>query len=377
MFNELRRAAWAEISLGNIRANYLAIRALAPASEAIACVKADAYGHGIVKTAWTFVREGVEYLGVGTIDEAVALRAAGIRTQIVLMSAAPRGNTKDILDFSLIPVITTMTDAKLLSEEAVRNNVKKEAPFFAAIETGMGRLGFMPSLDSVKDFTALASLPGIRMAGVYSHFASADEPDLSYTYAQLEAFSAFCAQLSAAGVDAGKRTIANSAAVIGVPESHLEIIRPGIALYGLCPSEAMDAGAVPLEPAMSIKANIIYLKKVPPGFSVSYGRRFTTQRESLIATLPIGYGDGLPRAMTGKGHALVRGCSVPIVGTVCMDHCMADVTDVPGVSEYDEAVLMGRQLGSSITAEEIAESSGTNAYEVVCRFGQRLPRKYI
>lgn len=316
MFNEARRAAWAEISLGNIRGNYLAIRRLAPESEAIACVKADAYGHGIVKVAWEFVRAGAEHLGVATVEEAVALRSVGIRTKVVLLSAVPRGNTKDVLDLNLIPVVTTYTDAKLLSDMAVRNGAKQDILFFAALETGMGRLGFMPTPEAFGDLALLGTLPGVSMAGVLSHFATADEPDLSFARAQLKTFGAFDAKLREAGVDTGKRTMANSAAIMALPESHLDIIRPGIALYGVYPSETMDKNILPLKPAMAVKADIVYLKKTPPGFSVSYGRRFATKRESLIATLPLGYGDGLPRAATGKARVLVRGRYAPIVGTI-------------------------------------------------------------
>ncbi|MCL2111453.1 MAG: alanine racemase [Clostridiales bacterium] len=377
MFIEERRAAWAEISLGNIRDNYLAIRGLAPGCEVIACTKGDAYGHGIVRTAWELMREGVEYLGVATVGEAVQLRSAGINTRMVLLSPTPRENVKDVLYLGLIPVVTTLDEAKLLSSTVVQEGVKDDVPFFVALETGMGRIGFMPTDEAVGEIAALAALPGICMCGVLSHFATADEADLSYAQGQIGAFNGFCERLAGAGVDIGKRTIANSAGIMALPESHFDIIRPGIALYGIYPSETMDRGGLALKPVMSVKADIVYIKKVPAGFSVSYGRRFVTERESLIATLPIGYADGLPRATTGKGRALVRGRYVPIAGTICMDMCMVDVTDVPGVSEYDEVVLLGSQGDGVITAEEIATNAGTNTYEVVSRFGQRLPHKYV
>ena len=377
MYHDTQRAAWAEISLDSIRDNYLAIRELAPESEAIVCLKGDAYGHGIVKTAWEFVREGVEYIGVATIEEATALRSAGIRTKIVLLSPVPRGNVKDAIDLGLVSVITTWKDAELLSEMAVRVGVKNPVPFFLALETGMGRLGFLPTPEAYGDIMAITSLPGITLIGVFSHFASADEPDLSFSLVQLDSFLTYDSHLREAGVDTGKRTVANSAAIMSMPDSHLEIIRPGIALYGVYPSAAVDKNILALKPAMSVKANIVYLKKVPKGFPVSYGSRFVTARESLIATLPVGYADGLPRVAGGQARILVRGLYAPIVGTICMDLCMADVTDIPGVTEYDEAVLLGEQGGNLITAEEIAEASGTIPYEVLCRFGQRLHRKYL
>jgi len=376
MFNEARRAVWMEVSLGNIRDNYMAIRGLAEGCETIACIKGDAYGHGIVKTAWEFVRGGVEYLGVATIDEALALRSAGIRTDIVLLSPVPRGNTKDVIDLRLITVITTLKDAELLSETIQRSG-SKDISYFIALETGMGRLGFMPTAESFKDIIAITSLPGLKMIGVHSHFAAADEQDLSFSKNQLETFHTFVSHLEEAGVETGKRSMANSAAIMALPDSHLDVIRPGIALYGIYPSETMDKSIITLKPAMTIKAHIVYLKKVPAGTPISYGHKYVTKRESLIATLPVGYEDGLPRHTHDKARIIVRGHYAPIVGNICMDLCMADVTDVPGVEEYDEVLLMGEQDGKRITAEEIAEYSDTIAYEVICRFGQRMPRKYV
>jgi len=377
MYNDLIRAAWAEISLGNIKDNYFAIRSLAKDSEVIACIKSDAYGHGLVKTGWELVRNGVEYLGVATITEASELRRAGIATDIVILSAVPRGNTKDVLDLDLISVITTYEDARLLSDTTQRFTAKKALRYFIAIETGMGRLGYLPAPESLADIAAVTSLPGIEMIGVFSHFATADGPDLTFANSQLDGFNEYCARLYDAKIDTGKRTMANSAATMVLPDSHFEIIRPGISLFGLYPSEAVDKSILTLKPAMSIKANIVYLKKTPANFPVSYGSRFVTQRESLIATLPLGYGDGLPRHTKGNARVIVRGHIVPIAGTICMDQCMADVTDVPGVSEYDEAVILGEQDGARITAEEIAADSDTITYEVVCRFGQRLPKRFV
>ena len=376
MFNEARRAAWMEISLGNIKSNYMAIRNLAPGCAVIACVKGNAYGHGIEKTAWEFVREGIEYLGVATIEEAVTLRSAGIFSKIVLLSPVPCSNPKDVIDFSLIPVITTFRDAELLSQEVDRNG-SKNVPFFLALETGMGRLGFIPTTESFQEIMAITSLPGLSLIGVYSHFATADSSDISFAEHQLEVFNIYESHLREAGVDTGLKSMANSAAIISLPESHLDIIRPGIALYGIYPSEAIDKSIIHLEPAMTIKTHLVYIKKVPVGTPISYGSRFVTERESLIATMPIGYADGLPRNNKGQARILVRGQYAPIVGTVCMDLCMADVTDIQGVADYDEVVILGEQDGKTITAEEIAAYSDTNTYEVLCRFGQRLPRKYI
>jgi alanine racemase len=376
MHNEARRAAWTEISLGRIADNFKEIKRLAGDSEIICCVKADAYGHGIVKTAWELVKAGTDALGVATIPEAVELRSAGIRKDIVVLSAVPRGNLKDVLDLNLTPVITSAEDARRLSETGAYAGNGKQISFFAAVETGMGRLGFLYTEKDVADIVHLSVLPHLRMKGIFSHFATADEADLSFARSQLRIFEAFATQLAKAGVNPGQKTIANSAAIMMLPEARFDVVRPGIALYGHYPSDAVDKSRLPLAPAMSVRANIVYLKKVPAGFSVSYGKHFTTTRESLIATIPLGYGDGLPRVLSDKGRVIVRGRYAPIVGTICMDQFMIDVTDVPGVTEYDEITIMGEQDGLEITAEEIGALSGTISYEVTCRFGQRLPKVY-
>ncbi|MDR0874684.1 MAG: alanine racemase [Clostridiales Family XIII bacterium] len=376
MHNEARRAAWVEISLGSIADNFREIKRLAGDSETICCIKADAYGHGIVKTAWELIKAGADAFGVATIMEAVALRSAGIRKDIILLSATPRGNFKDVLDQNLTPVITSVEDARLLSEIAERTGAKNPIPYYAAVETGMGRLGFLYTEKGVADIVSLATMPHLRMKGIFSHFATSDETDLSYAHAQLRIFDAFATQLIKAGVDPGQKSIANSAAIMMLPEANFDVVRPGIVLYGLYPSGDVDKSRLPLSPSMSVRGYIVYLKKVPSGFSVSYGRHFTTARESLIATISIGYGDGLPRILGGKGRVIVRGRYAPIVGTICMDQFMIDVTDVPGVTEYDEITVLGEQDGLAITAGEIAELAGTISYEIVCRFGQRLPKIY-
>ncbi|MCL2494019.1 MAG: alanine racemase [Clostridiales bacterium] len=380
MWGELKRAAWAEIDLAAIEHNFRALRALAPKSGFLCCVKADSYGHGAVPAARTLLSAGAESLGVATIEEAARLREAGISGPIVLLGATPRANAADILALGLTPVVTTPEDARLLSEAS--QNAAQNAPLsapvgiFLALETGMGRLGFLHEEAVLRDIQQVAALPGIHVWAFFSHFATAEEEDQSFALEQIERFDAFCAALRIRGVTAPVRTMANSAAILNFPQAQYELVRPGLALYGLYPAESLRA-KIDLRPAMRVRASIVCLRKVPVGFSVSYGRRFTTGRESLIGTLPIGYADGLPRAASGSARALVRGRSVPIVGSVCMDQCMIDVTDVPGVREYDEATLIGEQDGETIALEEIAADSGTISYEAACRFGQRLPKVYL
>jgi alanine racemase len=231
--------------------------------------------------------------------------------------------------------------------------------------------------ESYRTIAAISQLPCLQIKGIFSHFATADEEDPSDALRQIEAFTQFKDNLSAAGVYCGMSTIANSAAIVTFPQSHFDAVRPGLTLYGLYPSEYIDKAALPLIPAMTVKAAIVYLKRVPPGFAVSYGMSYRTARESLIATLPLGYADGLPRLLSNRGRVLVGGEYAPIVGAICMDQMMVDVTDIPDVKEYDEAVILGKQGENKISAEEIAAKSGTINYETVCRFGQRLPKMYI
>jgi alanine racemase len=376
MYNETRRAAWAEIDMSALNSNFRVLRSLAPNSAIITAVKADAYGHNAVKASWEFVKNGAEYLGVATLEEAVELRKAGIRTPIVLLGAAPRGNLKDLLDLKVIPVVSSYEDASLLSKTAVLFAGGKAVDLFLAVETGMGRLGILFGEEGPAKATDIARLPGLNILGVFSHFAAADDDDPAFTLEQIERFDRIAASLAGVGIGHGIRTIANSAGIMRYPQAHYEAVRPGIALYGLYPAPNMDDGTIDLKPVMSVRANIVLLRKVPAGFPVSYGHRFCTSRESLIGVLPLGYGDGLPRVLSGRGRVIVNGVYAPLVGTITMDQTMVDLTDVPGVEEYDEAVILGSDGTLSITADEIAELAGTISYETTTRFGQRLPKVY-
>ena len=377
MYNETRRAAWTEIDLSSIVFNYASLRTAAGSSEVIACIKADAYGHGAVKIAWELIKSGVEMLGVATLEEAVQLRSAGIRKPIVLLGATPRGNVKDLMDLMVIPVVTTLHDAEMFSDIVGKFSSKKiKYDIFVALETGMGRLGFVHNNDGIIDILSIAKLPGINIKGIFSHLATADESDRSYTELQIKRFNDFHKDLKAAGLEVDYKTLANSAGIINYPDAHFDAIRPGLSLYGMYPGPGSDREKIELEPAMSVKSDIVYIKKLPPWSGVSYGKKFVTERDSIIGTLPLGYADGLPRMLSGKGRVIVKGEYAPIVGNICMDQCMIDITDIPGVSEYDEVVLMGKQGDKEITAEEIAEKTGTINYEVTCRFGQRLPKVY-
>lgn len=375
MLKETLRPAWAEIDLNCIRHNIAAIKEKVGNTDIIGVVKADGYGHGAVEVSRVLLDNGVSSLAVATISEAIALREAGFTCPIIMLGLTPWVYHRQIIEYDITPVLASYMDTRVLSTLAVE--AKKTVEILLAVETGMGRIGFMPTKGSVTEITGINQLPNIKIKGIFSHFSTADEKDKSYSKWQLANYEKFYAELNKAGVKINFRTHANSAAIMELPEAYYDAVRPGIILYGCYPSDEVDKSKIDLKPAMSLKANIVYLKRVPAGYSISYGRKFITERESLIATLPLGYADGFPRFLSGKGRVIVRGQYAPLVGNICMDQCMADVTDIPGVRKYDEVVLIGTQGDKTILADEIAEKTGTINYEIVCRIGQRIPRVYI
>ncbi|MGI6727056.1 MAG: alanine racemase [Anaerovoracaceae bacterium] len=375
MLRETLRPVWAEIDLKNIEHNITVVKEKVGACEIIGVVKADGYGHGALETAQVLINNGVSSLGVGTLSEAIVLREAGITCPIIILGLTPWAYHSELIEYDLTPVLASYTDTRVLSTLAVK--AKKTMEVLLAVETGMGRIGFMPTEGSITEITGIHRLPNIKIKGLFSHFATADEKNKSYSHWQLNNFENFYKRLEKVGVPINYRTIANSSAILKLPESYYEAVRPGILLYGYYPSDLIDKNTLEIKPAMTLKANIVFIKRVPPGYSISYGRKFTTERESIIATLPIGYADGYPRALSGKGRVIVKGQYAPIVGAICMDQCMIDVTDIPGVRKYEEVILMGSQSDKTITADEIAEKTGTVKYEIICRIGQRVPRVYI
>ncbi|MCL2817458.1 MAG: alanine racemase, partial [Clostridiales bacterium] len=368
----LRRSAWVEIDTRRIRQNFRMIRSLSGTGNIAAVLKADAYGHGAVNAARVLCEEGVPEIGVATIDEALKLRQAGVGCPVMLLSPIPRGAERYAIEYNLPPVISCLGDAEALSEAAVRAATVMGA--YIKLETGMGRLGFMNDPSGLAAIEKLNRLPGLRVEGALSHFAGADAQDPAGALKQFAAFEEFCEKLQKAGVAPGRRSVANSAALLRFPQTHLDMVRPGIALYGHYPSPFSKCGGAVFQPAMSVKASIVMMKEVPPGFTVSYGSTFTTERESVIGVLPIGYADGLPRALSGKGRVIVRGRYAPIIGVICMDQCVIDLTEIPGARIGDEATVMGEDGDKSITADEIGEKAGTISYEILCGFGQRLPK---
>lgn len=369
--------AWAEVDLDAIAHNMREIRRITnKKSEIMGVVKADAYGHGVMEVVRTILENGATCLAVSMLDEAIQLRKNGIDVPILILSYTDPVRAAEIIEYKVTQAVFSHDLAKALSEEAVRQ--KKNVKIHIKIDTGMTRVGFMPGYSAIKNVVEISKLPRLIIEGLFTHFASADEKDKSYTYMQFERFMGICSELNRVGVYIPIKHVANSAAIIEFPEMHLNMVRPGVIQYGMYPSDEVDSSKIDLKPAMTLKANVILIKEVEKNTSISYGRIFSTGRESKIATIPIGYADGYTRLLTGKGQVLINGETAPVVGKICMDQCMVDVTDLKGdVSVGDEVVLFGRQGDKEIRVEDIARSIGTINYEIVCIIGKRIPRVYL
>jgi alanine racemase len=369
--------SWAEINLDNIAHNVREIRKIVNDRTAIlGVVKADAYGHGAIEVTKTLLDNGVSHLAVSMLDEAIQLRLNGVEVPILILSYTDPVRADEIINYNVTQTVFSHDLAEALSNTAVR--MGRKVKIHIKIDTGMTRVGFMPGFNAIKDVVKISKLPGIIIEWLFTHFASADEKDKAYTYTQFERFMSIVAELQRIGINIPIKHVANSAAIINFPEMHMNMVRPGIILYGLYPSDYINKDKISLKPAMSLKANVILVKDVEPNTPVSYGRVFKTQHYSRIATIPIGYADGYSRLLTGKARVLVNGEFAPVVGAICMDQCMIDITDLKGeVKTGDEVVLFGKQGDNEIKVEEIASLMGTINYEIVTLVGKRIPRVYL
>ncbi|HOV26235.1 MAG TPA: alanine racemase [Pseudobacteroides sp.] len=369
--------AWAEVDLDAIAHNLREIRRITnKKSEIMGVVKADAYGHGVMEVVRTILENGATCLAVSMLDEAIQLRKNNIDVPILILSYTDPIRAADIIKYNVTQAVFSHDLARALSEEAVRQ--RKNVKIHIKIDTGMTRVGFMPGYSAVKNVLEICKLPRIIVEGIFTHFASADEADKSYTNLQFERFMGICNELNRIGVYIPIKHVANSAAIIEFPNMHLNLVRPGIIQYGMYPSDEVDKSKIDLKSAMTLKANVILVKEVENNTYISYGRTFKTSRVSKIATIPIGYADGYTRLMSNKGKVLINGEFAPVVGRICMDQCLVDVTDFKSeVKVGDEVVIFGKQGGNEITVEDIASIMGTINYEVVCIIGKRIPRVYL
>jgi alanine racemase len=365
------RPVWAEIDLGAISHNVRQVReVMAGNAKICAVLKANAYGHGAVTVARTVLQAGVDQLAVAILNEALELRRAGFRVPILILGYTPTYQATTVVEQDITQTIFSMDSAQALSGAAVA--ACKIVNVHIKIETGMGRIGLRPE-DAGAFAAAVAALPGIRIEGVFSHFATADSRDKSFTIEQYKLFTEALKCIEAMGITIPIRHIANSAATLNFPAVHLDMVRTGIVLYGLWPSDEM-VKTIELKPAMKFKAQVAFVKNMPVDYSISYGRTYFTRRLSRIATLPVGYADGWSRLLTNKASVSIRGQRAPLIGRVCMDQCMIDVTHIPEVEIGDEALLFG---GADLPVEEIAKHLGTINYEIVCMVGQRVPWIYV
>ncbi|MDW8800095.1 alanine racemase [Clostridium sp. A1-XYC3] len=374
MFNNFR-PVWAEISLDNIAYNIQQIRKLAKSKELIAVVKADAYGHGAIDIAPVVLENGATRLAVAVISEAVELRKSGINCPIMILGLTPGTLTEELLEYNLEPTVSSYDYALSLSEAGKSKN--KIVKIHIAVDTGMGRIGFLPCEESIEEIHKISNLPNIEVEGLFSHFCTADETDKEYSKMQFSKYNWFCEKIKERNIKINMRDIANSAAIMELPDTHYDGTRPGIILYGYYPSSEVNKDILSIKPALTWKANIMHIKTLDKDEYIGYGRKFRTTRKSVIATLPVGYADGYTRMMSGKAKVIINGKFAPVVGNICMDQCMIDITDIEGVNVGDEVILLGTDGNIKFDADDIAPMLGTINYEVICMVSKRVPRVYI
>ena len=367
----------AVVSLDAVEENFRQMRKnIASDTKMIAVIKANAYGHGAVQIA--HMVEGYDYIwgfAAATAEEAIALRKAGITKPVLILGIVFEEFYPELVSYDLRPAVCEYQEAAKLSAEAVSQG--KTIHIHLALDTGMTRIGFADEPSSVEEIKKIAALPGLEIEGMFTHFARADEADRSPALVQLDRYLRFAELLEKRGVHIPVRHCSNSAGIIRVPEANLNVVRAGITIYGIYPSEEVERDIVKLTPAMELKSHVSYVKNVERGTAVSYGGTFVTERFTRMATIPVGYADGYPRQLSNKGWVLIRGKKAPILGRVCMDQFMVDVTDIPEVKAGDEVTLMGRDGEEFISVETLGDLSGRFSYEFVCGISKRVPRVYI
>lgn len=363
----------ASINLDAIEYNYNNIRAKIPYStKLLAVIKADAYGNGAVQVS-RFLDDKCDFFGVACIDEAMELVKAGIISPILILGKVFTEDYEMVVRYDIRIPIFTLHDAKKLSQEAQRQG--KNIAFHFCVDTGMSRIGFQVSEDSADLCKEICSLPNITAEGLFSHFATADEADLTKANAQRDRFKHFVAMLEDRGINIPIKHINNSAGIMNFDEC-FDMCRMGIVLYGLYPSEDVDKRSLDIKPVLTWKSRISYIKTLEAGREISYGGTYKTTEDRIIATVPVGYADGYPRCLSNKGRVLIGGQYASIVGRVCMDQMMVDITDIDNVQIADEVVLVGKQGDNELTMEEVAANAYSFNYELTCRFARRIPRVY-
>lgn len=374
---KILRPVWAEIDLDALAYNMRNIKALAKDKEVIAVVKADCYGHGSVDTAPILLKNGASRLAVAVLTEGIELRKNGITAPIMILGYTPEDLGEYLIKYDIEQTVYSVEYAKALSKIALSLN--KTAKIHIALDTGMGRIGFMPNEKSLKYVSEICSLPGLDVIGIFTHFSTSDEENKDYTHEQFNKYLKFVENLLKLNINIPIKHVSNSGAIIDMPETfeNLDAIRAGIILYGYYPSDEVKKENLSLKPALTIKAKVAHVKEMNENMYISYGRTFKTERKSIIATIPIGYADGYSRLLIPGAKVIVNGKFAPIVGRICMDQCMIDVTDIGNVSTGDEVIILGQCGNLKINADDYAKILGTINYEVLCMFKHRIPKVYI
>lgn len=366
---------YAPVDLDAIEDNMKAMAAnLSEGTAMMGVVKTDGYGHGAVPVAKA-MDPYVKAYAVATVEEAVNLRKHGIEKPLLILGVTHESRNEDLINYGIRPAVFQEKQALALSKTAAA--MGKTAVIHLALDTGMSRIGMKVCEESADLAARISSMEGIQVEGIFTHFARADETDKTSARRQLREYLDFIEMLERRGVHIPVRHISNSAGIVDMGEANCDMVRAGISIYGLYPSPEVDKEKVVLRPAMELKSRVTYIKTIEPGTAVSYGGTFVAGRRVTVATIPVGYGDGYPRNLSGKGRVLIRGKSAPILGRVCMDQLMVDVTDIPGAAEDDEVTLIGRDGQERITVEELADLSGGFHYEIICDIGKRVPRVYL
>ena len=348
---------------------------LKPGTKIAAVVKADGYGHGAVEISR--VLENLPYLwgyAVATSNEAMQLVEAGRKKPIIILGLSFPEQFEEIVENDLRPAVCTYETAQALSDIAAEKN--KVCRIHIKVDTGMSRIGFQVTPESADTVARISKLPNIMIEGIFTHFARADESSKAPAYEQFKQFEKMIAMVEEKGVQIPLKHCSNSAGIVEIPECNMDMVRAGITLYGLWPSEEVDKTKISLKPVMSLRSRVAYVKELLPGRQISYGGTFTVKKKMTVATVPVGYGDGYARGLSNKGWVLIKGQKAPICGRVCMDQFMVDVTDIPGVKIGDTVTLLGKDADEEITMEQLGELSGRFNYEFACLITPRVPRIY-
>ena len=372
----MEKRTWAEIDLDALAYNMRGIRRITnPNAKIMAVVKADAYGHGVSECAKTLLENGADRFAVATLGEALELRRRFCDVPIMILGSSMAEDAEDLIKNDIIPNVYTEEFARELSATAVRLN--KPVKVHIKLDTGMSRIGFVitdgDNSGVLDEIGRINALPMLEIEGIFSHFSTSDEADEEYTRLQFRRFMDICGGLAERGINIPIKHICNSAGIMMYPEYHLDMVRPGIILYGMYPSSEVDRSRLPLKYVMSMKARVTYVKRIEDGRGVSYGKKYIAGGDEVIATVPIGYADGYSRLLTGKADIAVGGTRFPVVGRICMDQCMINVTSGNNIKRGDEALIFG---DGAVTVDEVAAWLGTINYEVTCMVSRRIPRVY-